>query len=140
MSIAKLLKEQRDWLNSATKNIDIKKVTEKNLDFSEKLKLRRKDDIKEKIATLKRQKEEAIKRYDQAIADQDKELIRIEKEISLKDLTNPKKSPEGRVVTKPKKTGPVLKKAPSKLTAKKTIKKKTIKKPSARRKTSRKKK
>ncbi len=156
MSIAKLLKDQRDWLNNATKNIDIKKITEKDLDFSETLKLRRKDDISEKITTLKRQKEEAIKRYDQAITDQGKELVRIEKEINLKDLTKTKIKPNPRVVTQPKKTAPilkktpskptakkptpVLKKTPSKPTAKKTTKRASVKKPSTRRRTTKKKK
>lgn len=140
MSIAKLLKDQRDWLNNATKNIDIKKISEKNLDFSETLKLRRKDDIKEKITTLKRQKDEAIKRYDQAIEDQGKELVRIEKEINIKGLTKLKKESGGRVVTNPQKPSPVLKKTPSKPTAKKTTKRKAVKKSSTRRRTTKKKK
>lgn len=86
MSMAKIFKEQKDWLDKATKNIDTQKMSEKVLDFPETLKVKRQGDIKAKIATLKKQKEETVRRYDQAIEEQEKELVRLEKTIDVKKL------------------------------------------------------
>ena len=86
MSMAKMFKEQREWLNKATKNIDTQKMSEKVLDFPETMKVKRQEAIQTKISTLKKQKEEVVRRYDQAIEEQERELVDLEKTIDVKKL------------------------------------------------------
>lgn len=86
MSLTKIFKEQRDWMDKAIKNIETQKMSEKILDFPETLKVKRRDDIQARISVLKKQKEEAIRRYDQAIAEQEKELVNLENAIDVRKL------------------------------------------------------
>ncbi len=122
MSISNLLKEQQKWMSQAAKNLEDHRVTAKDLEFSDSMKKKREADIKNKIVTLKTQKDAALQRYDRAIVDQEKELARVKESINLKDLTNTKTPPKGKVVVTPGRTNPVLKKTPTKTkpTAKKT--------------------
>ena len=115
MSIAKILKEQKEFLTNATKEIEKREVKAEDLNFPDRFKESREEDIKDRIDTLKKQKEETVRRYDRAIAEQEKELERLEKEISvpgLGELNEQRKNPA--------RTGVTLKQTTT--TAKETVK------------------
>ncbi len=82
MSINKLLTESNKWLKKADKAVVVKRPPEKpRAPFDDFVK-QREGEIKARIGALENQRDAAVKRYDLAIDEQNKELERLRKEVA----------------------------------------------------------
>ncbi|MGE0257412.1 MAG: hypothetical protein AB7H71_12065 [Alphaproteobacteria bacterium] len=77
MSVAKILEEQRAWLEQATKSLALDRPSEAEAKFPEEVRKRRMAQIETRIAALGTQRDEAVKRYEAAIAEAKLELDRL---------------------------------------------------------------
>jgi hypothetical protein len=74
MSVAKILKDQSEWVRQATRTIVRNRVTEADTKFPDEVRTRRRAQIQARIAMLERQREQAAKRFETAIAEAKQEL------------------------------------------------------------------
>jgi hypothetical protein len=89
MSVTKLLKESDKWLKQAEKTIPIRKAPKQpEAPFREFVE-RREGEIKARISALEAQRTATVKRYDQAIAEQEEELKRLREEVRVPDRPKP---------------------------------------------------
>ena len=86
MSVAKILEEQRAWLEQATKSLTLDRPSEVEAKFPEEVRKRRMAQIEARIAALGSQRDEAVKRYEAAIA---------EAKLELKQLAAENEPPKG---------------------------------------------
>lgn len=85
MSVAKILKDQSAWVRQATRTIVINRPTEADATFPDEVRRRRKAQIQARIAMLERQREQAAKRFETAIAEAKQELEQLGREPDLRD-------------------------------------------------------
>jgi hypothetical protein len=86
MSVAKILKDQSEWVRQATRTIVRNRVTEADTKFPDEVRTRRRAQIQARIAMLERQREQAAKRFETAIAEAKEELEQLGSGPDLRNL------------------------------------------------------
>ena len=86
MSVAKILKDQSAWVRQATRTIVRNRVTEADTKFPDEVRTRRRAQIQARITMLERQREQAAKRFETAIAEAKQELEQLGSAPDLRNL------------------------------------------------------
>ena len=81
MSIDKILKEQDDWLKKAPQSFQLQRIKPADTALLKSTATKRIGEIEMRIERLTEAREAAVKRYDEAIAAEKSEIVRLKAEM-----------------------------------------------------------